>query len=242
MPTAAELRVTAATSRRRDDRRVRVTADMGGRLSVRAGMPNPPKRVVAATPSPPDRGSDGDGWRPPRAGRTRLASLSLPWPRVTGTTSGDRTSMTTESTPRERIKITYATLSNDNEDLHRAYEEGLERAKARLGRTHRNWIDGRERDGEGTFELRSPIDNEIVVGTFSSATAQDARDAIAAARRAQPEWAALGWERRLEIVGRAAELISERQMEYGGLMAIEVGKNRLGGVGQVEGAAELIPP
>ncbi|MFL5757134.1 MAG: aldehyde dehydrogenase family protein [Chloroflexota bacterium] len=148
--------------------------------------------------------------------------------------------MTTESTPRERIKITYATLSNDNEDLHRAYEEGLERAKARLGRTHRNWIDGRERDGDGTFELRSPIDNEIVVGTFSSATAQDVRDAIAAARRAQPEWAALGWERRLEIVGRAAELISERQMEYGGLMAIEVGKNRLEALGEVEEAADLI--
>ena len=68
--------------------------------------------------------------------------------------------MTTESQPR--LKITYATLRADNEDLQVAYEAGLERAKARLGQSHRNFIDGRERDGEGTFEVRSPIDTDIV--------------------------------------------------------------------------------
>ena len=33
----------------------------------------------------------------------------------------------------ERIKITYATLRNDNEELHALYEAGLEKAKGRLG-------------------------------------------------------------------------------------------------------------
>src|SRR5204862_654148 len=37
-----------------------------------------------------------------------------------------------------------------------------------------------------------------------------------------------------------AELISERQMVYGGLMAIEVGKTRLEALGEVEEAADLI--
>jgi 1-pyrroline-5-carboxylate dehydrogenase len=146
--------------------------------------------------------------------------------------------MTTESQPR--LKITYATLRADNEELHRLYDAGLEQAKARLGATHRNFVDGRERDGDGTFELRSPIDTEILVGTFAKGTRDDVRDAIDAARRAQPAWAALGWERRLEILDRAAELISERQMVYGGLMAIEVGKNRLEALGEVEEAADLI--
>jgi len=148
--------------------------------------------------------------------------------------------MTTESQPRPRIKITYATLRNDNEELHAQYEQGLERAKARLGAYHRNWIDGRERDGDGAFELRSPINRDWLVGTFARGTRQDARDAIAAARRAQPAWAAIGWEGRLTILRQAAELISERQMEYAGLMAIEVGKNRLEALGEVEEAADLI--
>ncbi len=140
----------------------------------------------------------------------------------------------------QRIKITYATLRADNEELHALYEAGLEKAKARLGQYHRNFIDGAERDGEGTFEVRSPIDSEILVGTFARGTRQDVQDAIAAARRAQPAWFRLGWEKRLEILRRAAELISERQMEYGGLMAIEVGKTRLEALGEVEEAADLI--
>ncbi|MCJ7709748.1 MAG: aldehyde dehydrogenase family protein [Chloroflexi bacterium] len=142
------------------------------------------------------------------------------------------------ATPRH--KITYATLRADNEDLHTLYEAGLEKARGRLGAYHRNVIDGVERDGEGTFEVRSPIDTDILVGTFARGTRADVRDAIAAARRAQPGWFRLGWEKRLEILKTAAELISERQMEYGGLMAIEVGKTRIEALGEVEEAADLI--
>jgi 1-pyrroline-5-carboxylate dehydrogenase len=140
----------------------------------------------------------------------------------------------------ERIKITYATLRNDNEELHALYEAGLAKAKGRLGAYHRNFVDGKERDGEGTFEVRSPIDTDILVGTFAKGTRKDVQDAIAAARRAQPAWFRLGWEKRLEILKAAAELISERQMEYGGLMAIEVGKTRIEALGEVEEAADLI--
>ena len=143
-------------------------------------------------------------------------------------------------TTTPRPKITYATLRADNEELHALYEAGLEKARARLGQYHRNYVDGVERDGEGTFEVRSPIDTDVVLGTFAKGTRADVRDAIAAARRAQPAWFRLGWERRLEILKAAAELISERQMEYGALMAIEVGKTRIEALGEVEEAADLI--
>src|SRR3954462_2976279 len=95
--------------------------------------------------------------------------------RTTSVRSHGSTSM-----PAERIKITYATLRNDNEELHALYEAGLEKAKARLGETHRNFIDGQERDGEGTFEVRSPIDTDILVGSFAKGTRKDVQDAIAA--------------------------------------------------------------
>ena len=146
--------------------------------------------------------------------------------------------MTTESKPR--LKITYATLRADNEELHALYEAGVERARARLGAYHPNVVGGRDRDGEGTFEVRSPIDHDILVGTFARGTRADVRDAVAAARKAQPGWAATPWRERLALVRRAAELISERQMEYGGLMAYEVGKTRLESLGEVEEAADLL--
>jgi 1-pyrroline-5-carboxylate dehydrogenase len=143
-------------------------------------------------------------------------------------------------TDAARIKITYATLRADNEQLHAAFEAGVEAARARLGQSHANIIGGGERAGETEFELRSPIDAEVLVGRFAEGSRRDVRDAITAARSAQPRWNALGWERRVEIMTRAGDLISERLMEYGALMAIEVGKNRMEALGEVEESADLI--
>ena len=147
--------------------------------------------------------------------------------------------MTTEARPR--IKITYATLRNDNEELHALYEQGVQEARAGLGAHHRNYVDGRWVDGSaGVFEARSPIDREILVGTFAKGDREDTKRAIEAARRAAPAWRHTPWHERLSILRHAAELISERQMRYGADMAFEVGKNRLEALGEVEEAADLI--
>ena len=146
--------------------------------------------------------------------------------------------MTTESQPR--LKITYATLRADNEELHRLYEDGLTEAKRELGKSHSNFVGGKERAGDGEFEVKSPIDRNLVLGSFAKGSRKDVQDAVEAARRAQPAWAATPWKDRLELIRKAADLISERQMRYAGLMAIEVGKNRLEALGEVEEAADLL--
>ena len=146
--------------------------------------------------------------------------------------------MTTESAPR--IKITYATLRADNEELHAQFEAALAEARAAIGGDNRNYVDGAWRDGDGTFEVRSPIDRDIVLGRFARGTAADVDEAVAAARRAQPAWAARPWRERVAIVKRAGDLISERLMSYSALMAIEVGKNRIEALGEVEESADLL--
>jgi 1-pyrroline-5-carboxylate dehydrogenase len=146
--------------------------------------------------------------------------------------------MTPESKPR--IKITYATLSADNEDLHAGFEAGLAKTRASLGGQYRNYIDGAWRDGEGTFEARSPIDRDLLLGTFARGTTADVDEAVAAARAAQPAWAALPWRERVAIITRAGDLISERLMDYSADMAIEVGKNRIEALGETEEAADLL--
>jgi 1-pyrroline-5-carboxylate dehydrogenase len=147
--------------------------------------------------------------------------------------------MTAETKPR--IKITYATLRNDNEELHQLYDAGVAESRKGLGRHHQNLIDGRWVDGSaGTFEARSPIDTDLLLGTFAKGDRADTQRAIDAARRAQPAWRNTPWRERLGILRRAAELISERQMVYGADMAFEVGKNRLEALGEVEEAADLI--
>jgi 1-pyrroline-5-carboxylate dehydrogenase len=138
-----------------------------------------------------------------------------------------------------RLKITYATLRNDNDELHAQYERGLERARGLLGAYHRNLVGGAERDGDGTFEKRTPIDG-TVMGTFAKGTRQDVRDAIDAAERAFPGWSRMPWQDRVALLRRVADLISERQMEFSALLSMEVGKNRLEALGDVEETADLI--
>jgi len=146
--------------------------------------------------------------------------------------------MATASTPR--MKITYATLSADNEELQAGFDRALEEARAHLGQRYPMLIGDERRMGDEEFEDRSPIDTTLVVSRFPVGTRRDVQDAIAAARAAYPAWRDLGWERRIELMRRAAQLISERQFEYAALMAIEVGKNRLEALGDVEETADLL--
>ena len=150
--------------------------------------------------------------------------------------------MATETKPgleqKPRLKITYATLRNDNEQLHAQFDAGVTKARALLGGYHRNVIGGRERDGEGTFEKRTPIDGSVM-GTFARGTREDVRAAIVAAREAFPAWGGRPWQERVAILRRVADVISERQMEFSALLAMEVGKNRLEALGDVEETADL---
>ncbi|MBI3648002.1 MAG: aldehyde dehydrogenase family protein [Actinobacteria bacterium] len=139
----------------------------------------------------------------------------------------------------EGFRVTYATMSADNEELHKGYEEGIEQAKAQLGGTIPIVVNGQERPGEGPYELNSPIDGTLLAHV-SQATRQDVEDAIASARGFAIEWERTGWRKRVELMRRAADLITERRNELSALMALEVGKNRLEALGDVEETADLM--
>ena len=138
------------------------------------------------------------------------------------------------------FRITYATMSADNEELHREYDAGIEEAKAQLGATIPVVVNGEERPGEGTYELRSPIDSDILLARISQATREDVEEAIAAAKASALEWDRLGWQKRVDIINNAADLISERRSVLSAMMAMEVGKNRLEALGDVEETADLM--
>lgn len=140
----------------------------------------------------------------------------------------------------ERFRVTYATLSADNEELHAAYDEGLKLARSWFGATLPTYVRGEARTSGETFTLSSPGDTSLTLCTVHSAMPQDITDAVAAAKAAFPAWAARPWQERVALLRRAADLISERSNELGALMSTEVGKNRLEALGDVEETADLI--
>ena len=86
------------------------------------------------------------------------------------------------------FKLTYSTMFNPPEELHARFEEALVKVKAGLGREYAMIIDGKERFSAEKFEDRSPSDTNVLLGVFQKGTAQDAADAIAAAKKAFYGW------------------------------------------------------
>jgi 1-pyrroline-5-carboxylate dehydrogenase len=138
------------------------------------------------------------------------------------------------------FRVTYATLQADSDEVHAAFDNGLAEVEPALGKTHPSLIRGDERGGASTFDERSPIDTDILIGRFAEASATEVGDAVTAARAAAAGWAATPWQERVELLDRGAELISERRNRIAALLTLEVGKNRLESLGDVEETADLI--
>ena len=81
-----------------------------------------------------------------------------------------------------------------HDDLHTAYEQGLQTARSWFGSTLPVYVDGESRTTGETSEVRSPVDTSIVLCRVHSATPADVADAVAAARRAAGSWAATPWQ------------------------------------------------
>jgi len=139
----------------------------------------------------------------------------------------------------EAFKLTYATMFNPPEELHTRFDQALTKVKANLGKEHGMIIDGKERFSTEKFEDRSPSNTDIVLGVFQKGTAQDAADAIAAARKAFPTWSHTPWQERVKLIRAAADLMDQRIFEMGAALAMEVGKNRTEALGDVAETADL---
>ena len=91
------------------------------------------------------------------------------------------------------FRVTYATLSADNEELHAAYEEGVKTARSWVGQTVPTVVDGEARSDGEPFSLGSPNDAGLELAAVHSATERDVDDAVRAAQAAFPAWAATPW-------------------------------------------------
>jgi len=136
-------------------------------------------------------------------------------------------------------KVTYVSMEGDPA-LHRAYEEGLEEAGAELGKSHPILIGGSEAGGAARFEVRSPIDRSILIGTFPLGGEAEARRAFRAAREAFPDWSGRDWKERAEILRKTADRLEADRFLLAALITLEVGKNRFEAVAEVGEAVDML--
>jgi len=140
----------------------------------------------------------------------------------------------------EKFKLTYSTMFNPPEELHTKFDAAVKTIKAGLGKEYGMIINGKDVFASEKFEDRSPINTDLVLAVMQKGTEEHARTALTAARKAFPVWSGMHWKERVKLINRAADLIEERIFELGAAMALEVGKNRMESLGDVQETADLI--
>jgi aldehyde dehydrogenase (NAD+) len=111
-----------------------------------------------------------------------------------------------------------------------------------MPKEYRNFIGGEwvASSSGATTEVRNPANTDEVIGIVPAATAEDARAAIAAAREAQPKWAALPPPDRGRVLHRAANLLEARIDEWAADLTREEGKTRAESRAEVARAVDLL--
>ena len=139
----------------------------------------------------------------------------------------------------KKKKLTYTSLL-DNKEIDSGYELALETVRRELGQHHPMYIGGRRVAAIEDFETRSPIDTDLVIGTFQKGGEAETRSAVAEATESFPAWSQTDWEERVRIIRAIADVIEKQSFPLAALMTYEAGKNRFEALAEVYEAVEML--
>src|SRR5262245_25164672 len=136
-------------------------------------------------------------------------------------------------------KLTYSTMFDPPPEMHARFDAAMRDVRAQLGRRNALHINGVDVDTATARDKRSPIDREWLLGSFAQAGAQEVDRAMAAASAAFPKWRATPPQERMRLLRKVAQLIEERVYQIGAALTLEVGKNRMEALGEVQETADF---
>ncbi|MCA8966317.1 MAG: aldehyde dehydrogenase family protein, partial [Planctomycetes bacterium] len=136
-------------------------------------------------------------------------------------------------------RVTYSNVNDDFSAVQDWLDSRRPAFEGSLGGRFPNVIGGADDSDGEAYEVRSPIDTDIVLGHFVDASDAAVKRAVAAARAAQPAWAARPWQERVSILRWVADRLAEHKYELTLAAIYEVGKSRMEALGEVEEAVDL---
>ena len=126
-----------------------------------------------------------------------------------------------ELTPFRNEPVADFAIAENRQAMSRA----IEAVRSRLGQTYPLLIAGREIRGDlGLLDALDPSRSSRIVSRTVTATAEHARQAVAAARSALPTWAATPARDRANVLLRAAVLMRQRRFELAAWEIFECAK------------------
>lgn len=120
------------------------------------------------------------------------------------------------------------------------FDDACRKVKAKFGSVHPAYISGTAINSGERFVERSPIDAKITIGEFQRCGRPEAKNAIAAARRAFEGWSSTDYRARIAIFRKAAKLFSAGKFELAAILSYENGKSRYESIGEVDEAIDFL--
>src|SRR5437879_372792 len=111
------------------------------------------------------------------------------------------------------------------EENKRAQEEAITQVRSELGQTYPLIIGGKKITGEKTFASVNPSQPDQVIGHFTSATVEQANEAVKVAAGTFESWKHVPAEERASYLFAAADLMRQRRFYFNAWMIFEVGKS-----------------
>ncbi len=137
------------------------------------------------------------------------------------------------------FQLTYSTMFAAPPELHELFDRALIRVGKAEGREHALFIGGGDVFTDRQSLKRSPIDQRRILGQFQIAGAAEVDKAMRAASDAFKGWRSTPWGERVAVLRKAARLIEERVYDIAAATALEVGKNRMEALGEIQEAADF---
>jgi 1-pyrroline-5-carboxylate dehydrogenase len=138
----------------------------------------------------------------------------------------------------EKKKITYVSLLAD-ESIHGEFEKALKMTELGLGQHHPMYIGDETVYSGEEFEVRSPIDQRILIGFFQKGGDDEARRAIQESKSAFHDWGCRDWRERTAILRGVGEMMDREKFNLAALITYEVGKNRYEALAEVSEAIDF---
>lgn len=104
---------------------------------------------------------------------------------------------------------------------------------------YKNFIDGEWIGGVHEHENRSPSDTSDLIGVYEMGGTAELDAAVAAARAAQPAWAAASIQDRADILDKTGDILLKKKDALGKLLAREEGKILAEATGEAERAGRV---
>ncbi|QUC64144.1 aldehyde dehydrogenase family protein [Nitrosopumilus sp. K4] len=125
-------------------------------------------------------------------------------------------------------------------EFHNKFDDAVDRVKKKFGKQYPCIINGKEIFSENTFDVRSPSDTRLVLGTFPKLDESQTKKAISSAKNAFEKWSSLPYQKRSDVLKQTADEFSKIKFELAAWMSFENGKTRVEAINDVDEAIDFM--